>query len=281
MNQPTLDNRISDGDEYLLYLDDIGSGKPGLNDAFPMFGLGGCIVKKSDEPIVRQLLRDFKQKWGIALNIPLHGAEIRAEKDNFRWLKADKEKCIEFKKDVLRFVLTLPIVVHACIVDRAGYYRRYHEKYNRASWDMRKSAAVILLERSCKFVKHQGGKSLAVTFELCGKTEDFLFRQSYADLRNKGNLFNESSSEKYKPAGSTELSQMLGPIAYGRGKSEELLQIADLCLFPVATAKNGKPNVAMDAFRSSRLIVDELVSDSAVAIKYYCFDEEQKSPLAS
>lgn len=261
------------GFEYSLYLDDIGSGTPGLKDDFAVFGLGGCLMKRSDEPTILKTLRQFKQKWGIKLDIPLHGSEIRSRKERYRWLRNDEEECKQFKNELLEMVLSLPVVVHGCIVDRVGYYKRYHQKYSRNPWNMRKSAALIILERSAKYVQSLGGRSLTVTFELCGKAEDTLFRQCYNDLRNQGNQFDQSNSAKYKPADAAALSTILSPTLYAFNKDNELLQIADACLFPLATSRSGKPNAAFEGFKSRKMLIDELVSEPLVmGAKFYCFD---------
>jgi hypothetical protein len=262
--------------DYAIYIDDIGSGKPGLRGDFPMFGLGGFLVKRQNEVTVVEALRNFKNSWNIKQNIPLHGSEIRSRKERYRWLRDDDRECKRFKAELLDMILALPIVVHGCIVDRVGYFNRYHGKYSRKPWDMRKSAALIVLERSVKFVKLQGGESLTAVFELCGKAEDDIFRECHRQLRELGNPFDSSNSAKYSPADVEDLSRILCPTAYAYGKENELLQIADACLFPLATSRNGKQNSAFNGFKISKLLVDELVSDpSVLGAKFYCFDGPQ------
>jgi hypothetical protein len=260
--------------DYALYLDDIGSGTPGLKDDFPMFGLGGFIVKRSNEVVIIDALRKFKDGWNIDRDIPLHGSEIRSRKERYRWLRDNDEDCKRFKSELLELVLSLPIVVHGCIVDRVRYYRRYHERYGRKPWDMRKSAATIILERCVKYVQSLGGQSLFVVFELCGKAEDNIFRVCYRELREQGNPFDSANSSKYSPADVQVLSNILQPTAFAYGKENELLQVADACLFPLATSRNGKENSAFVGFKKSKMLVDVLVEDPAVlGSKFYCFDD--------
>jgi hypothetical protein len=258
---------------YALYVDDIGSGTPGTRDAFPYFGLGGVLIKRSDESTVRSLLRQFKDKWNIERETPLHGAEIRTMKDRFHFLaKLPTDKMIEFKKEILDLIIAMPVIVHGCIVHRESYYNRYYKTYERGTWNMRKSAASILLERCVKFVQSAGGESLAVYFELCGSAEDAIFRSSYDEMRSKGHPFNQQNAEKYAPLDACETSIVLAEKPFGRRKDNELLQVADLCLFPLATSRNGKQNKAFEQFISHKKLVDTVATDSTMNAKFYCFD---------
>jgi hypothetical protein len=205
--------------------------------------------------------------------VSLHGAEIRAMKGNFHWLtQLPPEKLVQFKTEILELLIGMPIVVHGCIVDRQSYYKKYYPVFERATWDMRKSAAAILLERSAKFVRSMDGDSLSVYFEICGKAEDNIFRDSYQHLRNVGHPFDEKNAAKYAPIKASEASTLLAEKPFGRLKDNELLQIADLCLFPLATSRNGKPNMAFEQFERNKKLVDTLVADPTIHTKFYCFD---------
>lgn len=262
------------GSSYALYVDDIGSGTPGTRDEFAYFGLGGIIVNRSDEAAIRKLIRQFKGDWKIDLQLPLHGAEIRTMKERFHWLsKLPTGDLVKFKTGILELVMSMPITVHGCIVDRERYYNRFYKTYERGTWNMRKSAAAILLERSVKFVRSVGGDSLSVYFELCGNAEDNIFKTAYAELRDQGHPFNRANAEKYAPLDASEAAGLLAEKPYGRRKDNELLQVADLCLFPLATSRNGKPNKAFERFVSEKKLVDTLVEDSTTWAKFYCFED--------
>jgi hypothetical protein len=261
--------------DYALYIDDIGSGKPGNLDSFKFFALGGFLINRIEEDNVRNALREFKAHWSIS-GVPLHGAEIRSKKKNFSWLGlADDEQVVAFKTGILDLVLSQPIAIHACVIDRAGYYERYHAKYGRNTWEMRKSAFAILLERAVKFVLHMGGKSLTVYFEKAGGTEDSLNRTTYENLRNAGHPFDHNNAAKYKPLAASDLSDVLAPDVYADTKDNLLLQLADLCLYPVATARDGRVNVGWQRFIDEKRLVDAIVGDDlapTMGIKFYCFD---------
>jgi hypothetical protein len=262
----------SDGD-YALYLDDVGSGTSGERDTFAYFGLGGIIVQRARETEIRTAMREFKRVWGIAREVPFHGAEIRSKKERYAWLGLlPKEKLIEFKTGIMELVASLPVVVHACIVDRAGYFKRYHARYGRNTWNMRKSAAVMVVERSAKFIRSIGGTTLSIYFEKCGGSEDAVFKRAYAELLKTGHPFDQANAAKYAPLAETELSSLLAPQPFPLTKENELVQIADLALFPVATSRNGSQNAAFDRFLSEKRLVDSLVSDETMKVKYFCFD---------
>jgi hypothetical protein len=137
---------------------------------------------------------------------------------------------------------------------------------------MRKSAAAILLERSVKFVRSLGGNSLSVYFELCGSAEDNIFKTVYAELRNQGHPFDKGNAEKYAPLEAIETAGLLSEKPFGRRKDNELLQVADLCLFPLATSRSSKPNKAFERFVNEKKLVDTQVDDSTMYVKFYCFD---------
>ncbi|WP_218596760.1 DUF3800 domain-containing protein [Chroogloeocystis siderophila] len=70
--------------EFALYLDDSGSPKPDPKDPHPFFGMGGVLINRGHERIIETLVLEFKQRWNIGLDIPLHGSEIRSRKNNYK-----------------------------------------------------------------------------------------------------------------------------------------------------------------------------------------------------
>lgn len=66
--------------EFALYLDESGSSKLSLDDSSPFFAMGGILIERSNEDMINSLLVDFKNRWNIPQNIPLHGNEIRSLK---------------------------------------------------------------------------------------------------------------------------------------------------------------------------------------------------------
>jgi hypothetical protein len=66
--------------KFALYLDESGSSKPSLDDSSPFFAMGGVLIERSNEDMINSLLVDFKNRWNIPQNTPLHGNEIRSLK---------------------------------------------------------------------------------------------------------------------------------------------------------------------------------------------------------
>ncbi|MGL5939743.1 MAG: hypothetical protein ACRC2S_05060 [Waterburya sp.] len=61
----------------------------------------------------------------------------------------------------------------------------------------------------------------------------------------------------------------------GKNKSNPVLQIADLCLYPVAKGKDKPKDKAYVALKENFLLVDSRLSSEEIksrGIKYYCFD---------
>ena len=259
--------------EFALFIDESGSPKPSFKDANRHFALGGIFLARQNEHIVESRVLEFKQRWDMQPAIPLHGSEIRSKKKNFAWLGKCKDTENRFMTDLGNTITSLPILVHACVVSRAGYLNRYIDKYGPETWEMMKSAFTILIERSAKYAgKHNG--SIMVYYEEAGKKEDKLIKQYFNDLRASGHPFNPSTAAKYKPLDNRKLSDCLRGIE-GKKKSNPILQVADLCLYPIARAIDEPTNRAYLSLKENNILVDshlEIEEIDSVGIKYYCFD---------
>ena len=64
--------------EFGLFIDDSGRPKPNLKDQSPHFAMGGVLVKHQDSDKIARSVEQFKKQWDIALDVPLHGCEIRS-----------------------------------------------------------------------------------------------------------------------------------------------------------------------------------------------------------
>ena len=91
---------------------------------------------------------------------------------NFAWLgqlqESDRSR---FHQELTEMITDCPVIVHACVISRFGYYQRYHERYGDNTWEMVRTAFSILVERTVKFVSRQNGK-LMVYYEKIGRKED-------------------------------------------------------------------------------------------------------------
>jgi Protein of unknown function (DUF3800) len=59
--------------EFALFIDESGSPKPNPLDTASYFALGGVLVKRADEQLIEDKVKEFKQRWNIDKNTPLHG----------------------------------------------------------------------------------------------------------------------------------------------------------------------------------------------------------------
>jgi Protein of unknown function (DUF3800) len=261
-------------EEFALFIDDSGSPKPNLKDSSPYFALGGILVKRKDEILIKNSIDNFKQRWNIPQDYPLHGNEIRSKKRGFAWLgKLDKIESEKFMNDLTQLIVQNPIIVHACVISRSGYCQRYSEKYGEKTWEMMKSAFSILVERCAKYTFENNGKMM-IYYEKMGKKEDRLIENYFEELRQKGLPFDTNKSNKYFPLSVEELNTVLSGIE-GKSKNRSELQIADLCLYPVVRSKDNPENKAFIALKENNLIIDQkldIEQVSSMGLKYYCFD---------
>ncbi|MBW4540696.1 MAG: DUF3800 domain-containing protein [Myxacorys chilensis ATA2-1-KO14] len=261
--------------EFALYMDESGSAKPSPRDAAPYFAVGGVLVKRQDESVIANQIIEFKRRWEISENTALHGNEIRSRKKNFAWLGLKpKEEQDAFLCDLSNTITCCPIIVHACVVSRQGYLKRYFERYGEKTWEMLKSAFMILIERSAKYASQNDGK-LMVYYEKAGKNEDRLMEEHFDTIRSEGHPFALEGSAKYDPLSPGTLDNILCGIE-GKTKQNLLIQVADLCLHPVVRAKDQSENTAFQALRQNQRLVDSVLQEDqlpTMGIKYYCFED--------
>jgi hypothetical protein len=147
--------------KFHLYFDDTGNRDPDKHDYGPgerdddmdCFALGGILLKQADIDSVIQAHKTFCAEHGVGY--PLHSHSIRGGRGKFGWLKTP-EKAGVFLPALEEHLLALPIVAVACVVDRPGYVARYKDKHADNLWLMCKTAFLILIERSAKYVDEQG-----------------------------------------------------------------------------------------------------------------------------
>lgn len=259
---------------FAFYMDESGSPKPDPKDPASYFAVGGVLIKHDDEKTICQRIADFKNRWGIDEKTPLHGNEIRSKKKNFAWLgRRSEDEQKRFLIELSNLITQCPIIVHGCVISRKGYLDRYLERYGSNTWEMMKSAFSILMERVGKYVLLQDGKVM-IYFEKAGKKEDKLITSYFKNLRDSGAPFNAETSSKYAPLTSNEMKRVLTGIE-GKSKSHPVMQIADLCLYPLAKSKEQPENQAFQALlRYKKLIDTRLTGENLyqIGIKYYCFD---------
>jgi hypothetical protein len=261
--------------EFALFIDESGSRKPNLKDEARFFSMGGVLLERADEPLVESLIAKFKERWNIEPKTPLHGNEIRSRKKRFAWLgKLSQHEQEHFFEDLTSTIISCPVIVHACVISRSGYLKRYLDKYGENTWEMTKSAFSILIERTAKYAATRNG-TVMVYYEEAGKVEDELVKHYFNDLRSAGHPFDPITASKYDPISVGELSRLLRGIE-GKQKSNAILQLADLCLYPVVRSRDLTENRAFTALLKGKLLVDchiQVGQLESLGIKYYCFDD--------
>lgn len=258
---------------YTLYLDESGVGKTGERDEYDYFGFGGILVRKPEEAKIEESLIQFKKRWSISRDIPLHACEIRSMRDNFRFLKdLPVSEVIRFKTELLELVCGSNLLIHGCIVHRSGYLNRYGKRYGRKTWMMLESAAAIVIERAAKYVLRQNGR-LYVVFERGNTSSNELIRKVYSGLLTSGPPFSVQTSSPYAPLTHDQMQSVLFKNTEGKTKANMMLQIADSCLRPIMEPKITQNTKAFDRLSLANRLINNVVERADIeGIKYYCFD---------
>ena len=265
-----------------LYLDDSGTRIPdrrvqkNTNSINDWFGLGGVLIKDSDELDAREAHKNFCATWGI--KEPLHSSEIRSRTSNFSCINSwPKPKQAAFYKELGAFLLDLPVTGIACVIDRPGYQDRYLEKHGRQRWSLCKTAFSVVVERALKFAIQRNCK-LRVLIERSSKKDDKILKGYYDELKISGNPFSENSS-KYGPLNADQYASGLYDFKT-KFKSSPIVQVADLYLYPMCRGGYEPSYQPYVDLKKNSLIDCHLAPEhvDAGGVKYSCFDFQKIKP---
>jgi len=260
-----------------LYLDDSGSRNPDRKIPQELtyrdwFALGGFISKEEDEGILRTAHATFCESWGITY--PLHSYDIRSETKKFTWLGAlEQREHTRFMRELSRMLLDLPVVGHACVIDRPGYNKRYREKYGRQTWMLCRTAFSVVCERAAKYARSNGCR-LRVYVEEGDKSADIKIREYYAALRKEGMPFAADNSAKYAPLSAGDLAYTLYDLDF-KAKTSPMVQLADLYTYPIARGGYEPTYYPYTQLKAQNKLLDNVIEAEAVphlGIKYSCFE---------
>lgn len=259
-----------------LYIDDSGARnpdkKPQEKQFKDWFALGGVLITEEDEAVARELHQKFCDRWGITY--PLHSYDIRQRENRFAWLGAlDQTDYSAFMSDLTEFLIEVPLVGHACVIDRPGYGARYREKYGRQTWMLCQTAFSVVCERAAKFAI-AGDRKLRVYVEEGDVKADGYIRSYYRELREKGMPFGRPTSDKYGPLSSDQLKSTLYDLKMKK-KSSPLVQLADLYLYPLARGGYDDSYTPYKILRAEKKVIDDVLDNDlieTVGIKYSCFE---------
>jgi hypothetical protein len=265
-------------DVYSLYIDDSGTRAPdhvvktvpGKHD---WFALGGILLLEQDKDRIEAGHAAFYSRWPqLKPGVPLHSSDIRMMKAGFSFLATDNELRTKFLGELGAFLTALPVLTHACVIDRAGYRARYAKSYGDEKWLYCKTAFSVLLERTVKFVRAKNAR-LRVHVEETAKAPDALIRDYYLSLGREGMPFTRETSEKYAPLSAQDFRDTLYGLKMKR-KTSAVMQLADVYLWPMCKAAYAQ-NAAWVALNESKRLIDCVLEPHEVAhlgIKYSCFD---------
>lgn len=268
-------------DRFNLYMDDSGTRHPdrelGDSGRPDWFALGGVLVRQADAQGCHDMLEHLCREWDITK--PLHSVEIRHKTKNFRWLR-DEGKRQEFLTQLQSMILAMPLYGVACVIDRIGYHRRFHEQYGSQKWSLCKSAFHICVERAAKFVRAHGGRMNVYVERSDHKTDEQL-ETYFHELKRGGHPFDRANAAPYAPLSQAEIAETLYDFKTKR-KQSPMMQIADLLLYPMCQGGYDPNYYPLRELRVADKLIDCHVGDPNVeGIKYYCFGRTQKTEAES
>lgn len=273
----------------LLYVDDSGTRHPDKshpvsgNDDW--FGLGGILVREADENAVRNLCAAFRDRWAsrLPLDVPLHSHEIRQRKGPFTWLRTvTPDERDQFYAELTTLITSAPLRCTACVIDRPGHRKRYFDTYTKEQrWSFCRTAFSVLLERTAKLAARSGAR-VRVFVERGDKTTDGWMRRYYDDLRASGPPFSPQTSAMYEPLSADELRHTLYDFKT-KNKSSPLMQLADVCLYPICKAGYDRRGRDYQALVGTGRLLDMTLAPEdlgRLGVKYSCFEGVACIPAA-
>lgn len=267
-------------DEVFLFFDDTGSREPDhvepekRRDGMDCFGLGGILINEEDIDALFKAHKDFCSKWGI--DYPLHSSPIRGGRGKFGWLK-QPEASFEFLTELEQFLISLPVIGIAAVIDRPGYVARYKKKYDGKPWLMCKTACTILIERAAKYADSQE-RHLRVFFEGAGPAEDGDIKNYVRAMKKGGMPFDGERSKNYGGLSAEDLKRIIRSEPRERTKKTPMIQIADLYLYPMAKGGYDPEYRPYEILLKHKKLIDALLTEDErklLGIKYSCFDDQK------
>ena len=273
--------------EIHLYVDDSGSRDPNRkrhqdSGEVNWFALGGFLIHADHKPAAEQMVRDFRARWPQSDDAPLHSYEIRNKTGAFRWLiGAGKDEQQRFYAGLSALIRDLPIIVHAAVMDRPGYNKRYLQEYGTRRWRLCRTAFNILVERAAKYARLHNAR-LRVYVERSDKPTERHFKGYFDQMRNEGLPFDAGRMQKYAPLTVDELRDTLFEFTT-RTKESLLMQMADLVLWPVCIGGYHPDNRNYVELLIWRKLLDAhcTAENGLHGVKYSCFDAPAEAQVTA
>ena len=267
-----------------FYIDDSGTRHPTrrrgtvAGHGYDWFALGGVLIRDRDEESARTLHAAFMARWSITS--PLHSSEIRSQKGSFAWLRGlSAPDEARFYEELFQFLIDVPVIGLACVIDRPGYSARYLDQYDQKPWMLCRTAFSVVVERAAKYARQLGAR-LRIAPERCNRTEDAWMKGYYNALKEDGMPFAAQNCDKYGPLSPSDFRKTLYEFRL-KAKSSPMAQLADLYLWPICVGGyhlSNRPYARL--FKEGKLIESRLPEDtwSVAATKYSCFDSVARKP---
>jgi len=174
--------------------------------------------------------------------------------------------------DLTGMLTNVPVLGHACVIDRPGYDARYREKYGRQTWMLCKTAFSVVCERAAK-IAHANGRKLRVYVENGDKSADNCIRSYYAELRAAGMPFKGEEASKHESLEAAQLAGTLYDLKF-KGKGWPPMQVADLFLYPICRGAYEPTYRPIMALKDGGRLIDSALKAEDVehlGVKYSCF----------
>jgi len=264
--------------EYHFYMDDSGPRDPdrdrGTDSKAPdWFALGGLLINSEDEDTAKKSISAFRLRWPQMKDQPFRSYDIRNKTARFRWLAdLSPEQYGMFMTQLTELVVSLPIHVLACVINRPGYNKRYIERYGPRRWKLCRTAFNIAVERAAKLAIHKHVR-LRVYAERSDKVTENQFKGYFDEMRQLGLPFDARSSGRYRPLSVDQLRSTLFEFRI-KTKHSALMQFADLVLWPVCQGGYDRNHRAYAELSNAGKLIDVLCTEDngVLGVKYSCFD---------
>jgi hypothetical protein len=265
---------------YNLYIDDTGSRHldrlaATANQHPKWFALGGVLVRSEDEETCKIAYDALYSAWP-QMRGPLHISDMQAKRQHFSWLeKLSPPERSRFWNEYEAFLIALPVLGTACVINRPGYLARgYGSRVGDAKWNLCRTAFNIVVERSAKLALSEG-RRLRVLYEGSNRDADQQVRGYFALLQAQMGLgFDGARAAKYDPMDAAALARTLVELER-KDKRSKLMQIADTFVYAIS---RGRYEPAFRLHRclaeAGKLVTDHVGPERAdiLGVKYYCFD---------
>jgi hypothetical protein len=235
------------------------------------FALGGILMLEEDEGAVRTAHNNLCTEWDITY--PLHSVDIRHGTKNFSWVRRGTAEYADFMNDLTQMLISVPITTLACVVDRPGYDRRYRLIYPRSMWHLCQTVFSVAIERAVKYARSLN-RPLRVYVEESTKKDEKRIKGYYRALISDGMPFDAGRSERYAPLSAAEFNETLIELRFKK-KSSPPMQLADLCLWPVAMFRYGRGTISYERLSDAGKLIETLLPPEQHAFrgtKYSCFE---------